>query len=186
MAASFPVSSRFPAARALWIALALLVAAAAACRAPETAGPAAGDPFPDLALERLEGGTTSPAGYRGKVVVLNVWGTWCAPCRKEMPSLQGLAAKTDRARVAVLGLATDADRNLVREFLLQYRIEFPIFLDPDRVQSTAVLRVRGFPETFIIAPDGRLLARVLGERDWEAPAVLHALEEAYRGGRPRF
>lgn len=175
-----------PKVRVLRLALVLSVAAVAACDAPEPTGLAAGAPFPELVLERLEGGTVSLASYRGTVVVLNVWGTWCAPCRKEMPSLQGLAARTDRARVVVLGLATDADRNLVREFLHQYRVEFPIFLDPERGLSTRVLRVRGFPETFIIAPDGRLAARILGERDWEAPAVFQALEEVSRGGTPRF
>lgn len=165
----------------------MAVSLLSACKLPAPNGPAVGEVFPELALDRLDGETTTPGSFRGKVLVLNVWGTWCPPCRKEMPSLERLSRKVNAGgRIAVIGLATDTDPNLVREFLLQYRIDFPMFMDPDRALATGVLRVKAFPETFIIGPDGRLVARVMGVRDWDSPEVLAALEAVARGDRPAF
>lgn len=166
-----------------WV-VASAVTLLSACDTP--APPKVGQPFPELALERLDGETAAPGSFRGKVLVLNVWGTWCAPCRKEMPSLQRLSRKVNAGRVAVIGLATDADQNLVREFLLQYRIDFPMFMDPDRALAIGVLRVKVFPETFVVGPDGRLAARVTGGRDWDSPEIVTALEETARGGHSTF
>lgn len=179
-----PILNRFFFTKSFFWVVALAVSLLPACKPPAPTGPAVGEVFPELALERLDGETATPGSFRGKVLVLNVWGTWCPPCRKEMPSLERLSRKVNAERIAVIGLATDTDPNLVREFLLQYRIDFPMFMDPDRALATGVLRVKAFPETFVVGPDGRLLARVTGGRDWDSPEIIAALEEAARGGRP--
>lgn len=167
------------------VPLLVVVALVSSCSSTAPSGPAVGQVFPELALDRLDGEATTPGSFRGKVLVLNVWGTWCPPCRKEMPSLERLSRKVNAGgRIAVIGLATDTDPNLVREFLLQYRIDFPMFMDPGRALATGVLRVRAFPETFVVGPDGRLLARVTGGRDWDSPEIVAALEAVARGERP--
>ncbi|HEX6828718.1 MAG TPA: TlpA disulfide reductase family protein [Burkholderiales bacterium] len=144
-------------------------------------GPRPGDLLPDLALTSLDGRTLATRSLRGRVLVLNTWATWCPPCRREMPALQRLSDAMDATRVTVAGLTVDRDLNLVREFLLAHRVTFPQYVDPDMALANGVLRVVGFPETFVLAPDGRLAARVVGERAWDAPEMARALQALARG-----
>ena len=103
-----------------------------------------------------------------------------------MPSLQRLAARVDPDRVLVAGLTVDRDLNLAREFVLHNQIAFPNFADPDMAIANGSLAVVGFPETFIVAPDGRLAARVAGAREWDAPEIVAALDALSRGEPARF
>lgn len=168
--------------------MALLAAlGAAGCGSEQPARLAPGETFPALSLSELDGGAPlNTAGFRGRVLVLNVWATWCPPCRREMPSLQRLAARVNRERVLVAGLTVDRDLNLAREFVLQNQIDFPNFADPDMAVANGSLAVVGFPETFIVGPDGRLAARVAGAREWDAPEILAALDALSRGETARF
>ncbi len=140
-----------------------------------------GDPFPALQVRSLDGAPVNLDGFRGKVVVFNVWAVWCRPCREEMPSLERLSAQLDPDHFAVVGLSVDRDRYLVDEFLRRYRIRFPIYLDPDRRVATQ-LGVKVFPETLLVAADGTLQARIIGARAWDRPAVRALLARLYRDG----
>jgi thiol-disulfide isomerase/thioredoxin len=136
--------------------------------------------LPELTLTGLDGTQTSARSFRGKLLVLNVWATWCHPCRKEMPSLQRLSNKADSKRIIVAGIATDQSVNAVKEFMMLYKISFPIFTDtPSNVANN--LGVRVFPETLLISPDGKIVQRIAGDRDWDSPAMLKVLEDAYEG-----
>lgn len=134
-----------------------------------------------LQLVDLAGEVTPLSHYRGKLIVLNLWATWCAPCRREMPSLQRLSAQLDGRRFVVLGLAVDKDPELVREFVLERQIDFARHVDPHAKIVEAILGVRIYPSTLIISPQGRLLQAVAGPRPWDVPATMGALERAYRG-----
>lgn len=137
---------------------------------------------PELTLTGLNGTKTSLHTFRGKLLVLNVWATWCPPCRREMPSLERLSKSANREHIVVAGIATDESLNAVREFIAKYGITFDIFTDtPSNVANTLGARV--YPETLLIAPDGKLILRIAGERDWDSPAMLKALENAYQGKR---
>jgi thiol-disulfide isomerase/thioredoxin len=142
--------------------------------------------MPDLTLLGLDGGILETRNLRGRVLALNMWATWCPPCRREMPSLQRLADGVDGDRIMVAGLSVDRDLNLVREFVLSHGIRFPQYVDPEMAVANGVLRVVGFPETFVVAPDGRLAARVVGERSWDAPEMREALEALARGEPARI
>jgi thiol-disulfide isomerase/thioredoxin len=142
-----------------------------------------GQVFPALALTGLSGGSLDTASLKGRVLVLNVWATWCPPCRREMPSLQRLSESTDRSHIVVVGLTVDRDSQLAREFVLQSRITFPNFVDADMKIANGSLGVVGFPETFVVGTDGKLAARVAGARDWDAPDTVRTLEALSRGER---
>jgi len=143
-----------------------------------------GQAFPQFTLAGLNGGTTSPQAFRGKLLVLNVWATWCHPCRQEMPSLDRLSRTVDPRRMAVVGLSVDDDKRLAQEFILQYQVTFPIFIDTDMRIANRILGIKAFPATFLIAPDGKLVGQIFGEREWDSPAMMRLLEEAYRGKTP--
>ena len=154
-----------------------LLALLGACDKPEFE-----ESLPELALTGLDGAKTSIHAYRGRLLVLNVWATWCPPCRREMPSLEHLSKSADSKRIVVAGISTDESVNAVREFVAKYGITFPIFTDtPGNVAN--VLDVRVYPETLLFAPDGKLVLRISGERDWDIPAMLKILEDAYQGKR---
>lgn len=156
--------------------------ALASCSLSDAPAPLAeGQKFPEFVLTGLDGGTASPQAFRGKLLVLNVWATWCHPCRQEMPSLERLARSVDPRRMAVVGLSVDDDKRLVQEFVLQHHVTFPIFVDADMRIANRILGIKAFPATFLIAPDGKLVGRISGERDWDSPAMMRLLEEAYRG-----
>lgn len=139
-------------------------------------------PFPELALTGLDGAQASTQAYRGKLLVLNVWASWCPPCRKEMPGLERLSKTVDGGRIAVVGMSIDGDAKMAREFLTQNGITFRNFIDPDKKIADA-LGVRAYPETFLIAPDGKLVRKIMGEQDWSSPAMFQVLEDAYQGRR---
>lgn len=141
---------------------------------------AEGFPFPPLTLNYSGGKALSTQSFQGKLLVLNVWATWCPPCRREMPSLERLSRTLDPKRFAVIGLSTDADANLASEFLLQNDITFANFFDQNgKIARDLGLKV--YPETFLIGPDGRLIERIPGMREWDSPEMIARLEAAYQG-----
>jgi cytochrome c biogenesis protein CcmG/thiol:disulfide interchange protein DsbE len=120
-----------------------------------------GDPMPTSSLERLEGsGTGSLADYRGRWVLLNVWASWCAPCREESPALQGFAARK-RSKLTVLGIDTRDLSGDGRKFVDEFRIGYPQLRDGDGDYAHA-LGTTGVPESFLVNPAGRLVAHYPG------------------------
>lgn len=168
------------------IALAALLALAA-CKGVDAGRLAEGQPFPSLALPAADGQPVRIEALRGRMVVLNVWATWCPPCRREMPDLERLSKILDPQRFVVVGLSTDRDRWLAEEFLLRNNISFKNYFDADGSIARR-LELVVYPETFIIAPDGVLMMRVPGLREWDSPEIIAELEEQWRswesGNRP--
>lgn len=140
-----------------------------------------GEPFPDIAMLRLDGGTVPISQYRGKLVVLNVWATWCEPCRREMPNLQQLSDALDPEHIVVIGLSQDQDDHVVREYLLDQKVRFTSYIDPDGRLADDRLGIQIFPYTLLIAPDGHFIQRVAGPREWQRKQVVRLLEAAYAG-----
>jgi len=108
----------------------------------------------------------------GKLLMINIWATWCAPCRHEMPSLQRFANQLGSDRLELVGLSVDMDEHVVREYLIENKIKFPSFLDRNFASANGVFGIRVFPSTFFISPDGTLLKVVEGWRDWDAPELV--------------
>lgn len=162
----------------------LVVAGVGGCgRPPVTEHLITGKPFPDITLTHLNGATRHFDAYRGKLVIFNVWATWCGPCRRELPSLQHLHQALDPKRFAVVAMSVDTDEVQVREYLLDQGLTLPAYIDKGGAIADGVFGVRVYPDTFVIGPDGRLLAQYAGGRDWDTPRVVAALKAA-RAGKP--
>jgi peroxiredoxin len=131
----------------------------------------------NFTLKDLNGGAISLASLRGKVVFLNIWATWCAPCREEMPSIESLynAFKANKDFV-VLAVSQDTDGSSVRPFVQQNHLQFTVLLDP-RNEVGERYEVSGIPETFIIGRDGRIVAHHVGPYDWANGDIRDALQE---------
>ena len=131
-----------------------------------------GQRVPDLDVVDLKGRKLHLATQSGKTLVVNVWATWCAPCRYEMPSLDKLAQMLGTQEYAVLGLSIDNDDHVVREFLIERSISFSNYLDIDMDESKEKLGIRALPSTLIISPEGNLIKLVEGARDWDTPEMV--------------
>ena len=119
--------------------------------------PMVGAPAPEFELQTLTGSRLRLSDMKGKVVLLNFWATWCAPCQQEMPLLQSRASRypTD---LVLLGIDFNENPSVVQDFVTNLNITFPILLDPgSKVQD--LYRVRGYPTTLIL--DGQGIIRVL-------------------------
>ncbi len=135
----------------------------------------------DVVLTGLDGSHTSLGAFRGKLVILNVWATWCEPCRRELPSLENLAKLLDPDRFVVLGVSVDDDEHPVREYLIDKNVTFARYLDRGGVSIIERLGITTFPDTFIIDRKGQLVSHVVGERIWHTPQMVEVLEAAYAG-----
>lgn len=125
--------------------------------------------LPDFVFTRADGGETRLAAWRGKVVVLNFWATWCAPCREEMPQLDALQARFSDAPVIVLALALDRDgAERADAFLDDLGIaHLTRGYDPS-YESARMSGIFGLPTTLIIGRDGREVARLAGAAEWDS------------------
>ena len=121
-----------------------------------------------LELQDLEGTRHSLANYRGRVVMVNFWGTWCPPCVEELPALARLAADFRGRSFAILGVTVREEPTDLRRFLERMPVAFPTLLDRDG-EELQEWRVRVFPTTFLIGPDGLVHEELVGPRDWDDP-----------------
>lgn len=161
------------------------VGALVAVRAPDDA-PRIGAPAPPAEVRDLEGRPVRLADLRGKVVFLNFWATWCAPCRDEAPSLERLYASLRERGFELLGVSVDAagEADAIRAFQREFALSFPILVDPDK-EAYRAYGATGVPETFLIDADGRLVERFIGPRNWDEPRYARALRRLLdaAGGR---
>jgi thiol-disulfide isomerase/thioredoxin len=160
----------------LIVLLTALVAAGAHADAPiETAAP---QPLPPLTFETLDGQPASLADFAGKVVVLNLWATWCAPCREEMPGLDRLQAQFAGRDLVVLALSVDrAGPERVQKFLDEVGVKhLHVYRDP-KAAATRAVRVPGLPATILVDRKGQEVGRVLGIAQWDGPAAVAAVEK---------
>lgn len=140
-----------------------------------------GRPFPRLVLHQFDDGERSIAEYQGRIVVLNVWATWCPPCRKELPDLERLHESLDPERFVVLGMSVDGNADIAQEYLLEHGITFENYIDLGGEIASEILEIRVYPDTFILSADGILLRKLVGERDWDDPGMIDALRSASHG-----
>ena len=171
---------------------ALAVAGLAVALSSSAAGPTSAKftalspvPAPAIELKDTSGKFHRLSDYKGKVVVVNFWATWCEPCREEMPSLQRLKERIDqdkRRTSALVILAVNYNENIanVDKFLKAVKVEFPVLIDSFGLASST-WKPGVLPASFMIGRDGRMYYRVIGELDWagmEAVSVVERLIDA--------
>jgi thiol-disulfide isomerase/thioredoxin len=108
------------------------------------------------------------AGYRGRVVLLNFWATWCAPCIQEMPSL--LELHHDRPDLAILAVSIDENPDAYSRFLVRHHVNLITVRDPDQ-KAAKLYHTEGWPETYIIDRQGFIRRKVVGPQDWNSPEI---------------
>jgi cytochrome c biogenesis protein CcmG/thiol:disulfide interchange protein DsbE len=144
------------------VSLVLLSATMAGLAGCKTEGrPSQGDLAPDFVLQSATGQTRKLSNYRGQVVLVNLWATWCPPCIAEMPILDKLHEDLGPRGLVVLGIAGDEDTADVLDFLRKSPVKFEVLLDPDGVIGTQY-GITGYPETFFVDRDGRLRDKIIG------------------------
>jgi cytochrome c biogenesis protein CcmG/thiol:disulfide interchange protein DsbE len=126
---------------------------------------AIGDTAPDFSVPALSSGSVDLKSYRGQIVVVNLWATWCPPCVEETPSMVQFAEKMKSHGVVVLGISVDEDANALRDFVNENHISYPIGRDPDRSLSARYGTFQ-FPETYILDRRGHVAEKVIGATDW--------------------
>lgn len=143
---------------------------------------------PETAFRDRDGDPVRLSDFRGRVVLVNFWATWCAPCVEEMPTLDALTASLGREGLKVLAVSQDVGGREAVEPFLRERLELEnleVFLDPKGELSRA-MGVRGLPTTFLIDARGRIVGALEGPADWNgAPArelIRHYIDEARAAG----
>jgi peroxiredoxin len=149
-----------------------------------------GSRAPEYAVMTLEGDSIALSSFRGDVVLLNIWATWCPPCVKEMPALQRLHEALGRSGLSIVAVSVDAPPSLsnvmgafsgdIRAFADRFGLTFTVLHDPSgRIQSR--YQVNGLPTTFLIDRDGRVRRKVMGAAEWDesrfADQIRAMLEE---------
>lgn len=177
-----PQSRRHPArslmsALAVWLGAAFLAFAAAAPAHALNFVATDGATVPEVAFLDADGNERSLEDFQGRVVVLNLWATWCAPCRKEMPSLDRLQASLGSDEFEVVALAVDrGDLSKVLNFYDEIGIENLAIYHDSSAKAGRTLRAPGLPTTLIIDREGKEVGRVLGDAEWDGEDVATLLE----------
>ena len=109
--------------------------------------------------------------YNGRFVLLNFWATWCSPCLKEMPDFEEAYHKIGHEKLVVLAVGMGEDTKIINKFIEKYGFSFPLVADPNLV-ITNLYGVKNIPVTYLIDPEGIVLGRALGIRDWASPDLL--------------
>ncbi len=131
---------------------------------------------PGFSLRNLKGNRESLGKYRGQVVVLNFWATWCAPCRVEMPSFENLYRRYRSEGMTVLAITIDKNADAkIKSFVEEYGLSFPVLLDT-KGEVERLYPSMTIPFTYVIDRDGRVVARVDGAKNWESEETFEAIE----------
>lgn len=124
--------------------------------------PVQGDKAPDFSLVGMDGKTHKLSEYKGKTVLLNFWGTFCPPCKDEMPAMQKQYEQSKREDIEFLAVNLAESPITVQNFISQYNVTFPILLD-DKEEIRKRYGVINYPTTFFIGPDGRIASVKVGQ-----------------------
>jgi thiol-disulfide isomerase/thioredoxin len=166
---------------AAWIAAAILWPAVG------TAAPgkkiALGHVVADAALDGLNGPSHRLAEFRGRPLVINLWASWCGPCRAESASLERLAWREEANHFRIIGISTDDLRGDAKQWLAQSNATISHFLDHDAYWE-ARLGADHIPLTVLIDADGRIIERVYGARAWDSAEEVARLQQAFRWDKP--
>ncbi len=138
-------------------------------------------PAPDFTIKDADH-SVSLSQFRGKIVVLNFWASWCLPCIEEMPSLVDLQKKFQGSNVTILGVSVDDNPDDYRKFLKDHNVDFPTVREAGQRTDTGVIApvssrygTYKFPETYIIDRNGIIRRKFIGAVDWNQPEIVEYL-----------
>lgn len=157
------------------LAIGLVVALGALLLWASLRAPAGRHEAPSFVLPDLMGKVVRTEDLRGKVVLLNLWATWCQPCVQEIPTLEALSRKMAGRDFVLLAISEDDQPEKVGPWIEKQGFKIPVLLD-GRGQVGADLGITGYPETFIVDRKGRIVHHHVGYRNWAEPGIVAALE----------
>ena len=162
-----------------------LLATPAVAAAPDTPAPVAvGRPLPDVVMAGLNGPQRSLSSYRGRPLIVNLWASWCGPCRAESASLERLAWGEAGSRYVVIGISIDDDRDAALKWLRHSNATLSHYID-SRLTLEHMLGASNIPLTVLVDAGGRVVARFRGARQWDSAESIRMIERAFAGaGRP--
>lgn len=130
----------------------------------------------NFSIKDLNGNVTDASQFKGKIIFLNIWATWCGPCRVEMPSIQKLYDQVDKDKILFVMLSVDRREDLekVKNFVTDKEYTFPVYT-PDG-SLPVQLQVRSIPSTFVISPDGKIVSNETGAANYDTPEFKEFLE----------
>jgi thiol-disulfide isomerase/thioredoxin len=129
----------------------------------------------DFTLMDLNGRSHTLSEYKGKIVFLNFWASWCGPCRAEMPSMQKLYETWDKNKFEMLAVNLGEDEERVREFARENGYSFPILLEREEKVAEKYM-IRGIPTTFLIDEHGNVIEKIVGTREWTLEELQGLIE----------
>lgn len=135
-----------------------------------------GDTAPKFSIVTDDGKTITPTDFGGKLLVLNFWAAWCAPCVQEVPSLESFHQQFKGDGVVVVGISMDANPRLYKQFLDQFQVSFETARDPswDISASYGTFQI---PETYIIDAKGKVVQKVISAQNWMNPAFVESVRK---------
>lgn len=136
----------------------------------------------DFTLRALDGKLHRLSEYRGQVVFLNFWATWCPPCRAEIPSMERLNEVLGNKGLVMLAVNIDEDVKDLEAFVKENPHNFTVLSDADTTVQK-LYQVFKFPETFVIDQKGEIVEHIVGARDWSSPEALKFFSDQIAGGR---
>ena len=135
------------------------------------AAPEIGKLAPEFSLADVNGKKVNLSEFKGKVILINFWATFCGPCKAEMPSLNNLFSSFKKEGFIVLAISTDDSEKPVQSFIKDKSITFPVLMDKDQEVYFDQYGVLGLPTSFLIDRDGIIRDKIRGERVWDAPEM---------------
>lgn len=116
---------------------------------------------PDWELQDVDGKIVKSSDFKGKVVILDFWATWCPPCRAEIPSFINLQKKYEKQGLVIIGISSDEESSVVKRFMAANKINYPVVMADSKV-SEAFGGVEAIPTTFVINPQGQIVSKHVG------------------------
>ena len=162
------------------------VPANAPAASPATPAPVAiGHPLPDVKLDGLNGPSRTLSSYRGRPLIINMWASWCGPCRAEAASLERLAWSEAGSRYTIIGVSADDYRDAALKWLRHSNATVSHYIDHNLTMEH-MLGASTIPLTVLVDSNGRVVARYRGVREWDSPESIRWIENAYAtAGRPK-
>lgn len=133
-------------------------------------------PAPDFSARDLEGNLAGLSNYKGDVILLNLWATWCAPCRVEMPYFETLYRRFRSEGLTILAVSIDKQMDgRVADFVEKYQLSFPVLID-DEGDVERLYPTLSIPATFVIDKSGMVIGRIDGMKNWKSEETFEAVE----------
>ena len=132
----------------------------------------------DAPMQGLTGTSRMLSGFRGKPLIINVWASWCGPCRAEMGSLERLSRRAGAGKFAVIGISTDDYPDRAKAYLQQAGTTFSHYID-SKLMLENMLGANRIPLTLLVDAQGRVVGKYYGAKEWDSPEALNVIGKAF-------